>query len=112
MIPPTKCPICKQPLINEFGLRIGSVEDLDKICRRSLIHSFNCHTSFSHGEERVDKMKFSLLEEGGEKIIIFYPTVKRLVAGDRITQIILPYFEPNLPFKELLDKVNLYLVFS
>lgn len=104
MIPPTKCPICNQPLINEFGRRIGCIDTLDKVCQRNPDHTFRCH-----GIDRVERMVFWLPDK-----TITFCVPRSLVISCRISKskMSLPYFEPNLPFKELLDKVDLYLVFS
>lgn len=110
MIPPTKCPICRQPLLNEFRVRMGKTESfgtvdvLDKGCGKSLNHSFYCY-----GIDRVEKIRIVV----NGKTIAICPQKELLSVSNSTSELFLPYFEPDFNnFHLFLDKINLYLVFS
>lgn len=109
MIPPTKCPICKHPLINEFGRSMGKStsfgsETLTKACRWTINHTLQCH-----GLNQVERMVLCI----GGKTIHLLPISQTLFVSNETSVIHLPYFEPNFNnFQAFLDKINFYLVFS
>jgi hypothetical protein len=110
MMSPSHCPVCKDPLLNEFSSDITKKEYFHKKCIKRPSHTFVCNDIEGNGATHiifhVDGKIIAFLDDEGVQEL----AVTSLPGGSRIS---LPFFEPDLNnFHALLDKVKLCLTFA
>ena len=109
----THCPICHDPLINEFKAYLDGKSFLVKICDKKLSHLFN----FKVIDERITYIHLCFDGLGVSWFCNHIPEVYVCRTNDRREALSesckLPYFEPDLTdCKKLIKKVRTYLIFS
>lgn len=112
---PVNCPICHQPMKNDFALQ-KEWEILIKEChqlKHHLVYKIDLAKNIND-KDQISSCK--LIEK--EEVYIWYPSSNKLVICNRNTgyltdTIKLPYFEPNFSdYVSLLRKLKTYMVFS
>lgn len=104
MIMPVNCPLCGDPLVNEFFVR------LKKTCNNKLNHVIIYYSSFSN-QDIVGSIKLILNTKN--EAIWTLANMTFSIKNYNGSLIYLPWFEPDFSdYPRLLNKIKTYLVFS
>lgn len=108
---PINCPICGDPMLNEF-IRGSSTSYINKRCMKRITHDILIREMPTTND--IDFI--SLKIDHGAQIIWYFYTKSILVNtyyGDIIKDLYIPWFEPDFSdIKKLLSKIKTYMVFS
>ncbi|MFA6609042.1 MAG: hypothetical protein WCT07_04010 [Candidatus Paceibacterota bacterium] len=122
MIEPTKCPVCGDILVYEFGF-----DRTTKSCKRRLSHTFrvvlNEHSSLIIMSYKDLNTKLIISWNFVERKIFIGPYISikgRSVGATTIAPVwdhksttVIPWFEPDIyDFPKLLKKIKTYICFS
>lgn len=111
---PRKCPICNEPLMNQFKETYDkNGYALEKTCDKKLDHIFFC-ASKKADEDEVYVVSATTREKNSFMALWVVPEKKLHVArASAANRTIIPYFEPDFTnFKKLYDKLRMYILFS
>lgn len=107
---PSKCPICREPLLNDYQNIARGRTRLTKKCHKFLDHRITIRAS------DIDHTYINWISiPWGDKSVInwYYGTGRLLLNTIEGIDYHIPFFEPDFSdFKKLKDKLKTYLVFS
>lgn len=120
MNPPSHCPCCKDPLINEYIGDIVGPNFLLKSCSNKLNHKFYCVVGSA---ETVSKIGIEISAKDNvyvqwsfreNKIYILKWIKGKLFKSDpKRVDLLVPFFEPDLSdYDKLINKIKTYITFS
>lgn len=108
----THCPVCGDPLINNFQERKFKTT-LIKYCTSKLNHKFHCDVLMDDYQDTVRSI--SLWNEPENLGILWYPEKKSCEVWNTKSpaNTPLPYFEPDFSdYRKLISKIKIYILFS
>lgn len=111
---PIHCPICKEPLLNEFHQYSNGEEYLIKRCQRNPNHNFSCleDTDGLQDASFVDSKNWN-----ADRTIFFnfYNQIVRVITakGGAPQETYLTYFEPDFDnYPKMMERIEMLLTFS
>lgn len=112
---PSLCPICKNPMVNDYAPVINSKNDvLRKSCSKRLDHKLNiiCVPGDDNTINSISlkNHKYEVIWSFGH-LYVTTPGIVVILPNKKI--LTLPFFEPNLyDLKSLYNKLKLCIIFS
>jgi len=115
---PSLCPICKDPLVNDFSWK-PKMYDIDKACTKRLTHKLYIRGFCEDSNGNKDRIVSILLLDTSNNSEIYWSYNNHVSIlkwqGKFMSEnpIILPFFEPNFSnLKSLYTKLKLCITFS
>lgn len=107
---PTHCPVCKDPLLNDFR-KNTDIEYLVKRCQRKPDHNFSC-AIYDDDDEMHD-----IIFVKGERSTMFWLFINEIeiltFTHERSKRTKVPFFEPDLSnWAKTMERIDMLLTFS
>lgn len=113
---PIHCPICKEPLLNEFHEYSNKEEYLIKRCQRNPNHNFSCLEDTVGLQDAYFTDSKSRIIFNRTLLFNFYNQIIRVTTiakGRDFQETYLPYFEPDFDnYPKMMERIEMLLTFS